>query len=228
MESIGTKPWSWAWIGRWGDEGYRSQACLSCARSFPSLVMPTRSSGPERSPHPESPGPPEDFTEGPSFLASLLTLPLPLFPLLRESPAPPARALEIGVAQPVPSQRAMGVVLSPLPGAPSPCPASVPLTQRGSRDFPLLRALQGRQPWGLLFSMARPLPLLQHCPFPGTLRSERTEMSIWGEAGNRAGPGGQSQSLLEQQRPLGKRNSPGGREGGGRCQPGSPSSASSC
>lgn len=107
----------------------------------------------------------------------------------------------------------MGVVLSPLPGALSPCPASVPLTQRGSRDFPLLRALQGRQPWGLLFSMARPLPLLQHCPFPGTLRSERTEMSIWGEAGNRAGTGGQSQSLLEQQRPLGKRNSPGGREG---------------
>lgn len=85
--------------------------------------------------------------------------------------------------------------MSPLPGAPSPCPASVPLTQRGSRDFPLLRALQGRQPWGLLFSMARPLPLLQHCPFPGTLCSERTEMSIWGEAGNRAGPGGQSQSL---------------------------------
>lgn len=39
-------------------------------------------------------------------------------------------------------------------------------------------------------------------------------MSIWGEAGNRAGPGGQSQRLLEQQRPLGKRNSPGGREGG--------------
>lgn len=68
----------------------------------------------------------------------------------QDSQTPPAQGAR---SQSIPSlslhSETWESVWPPPSGAPSLSPASEPLTQTGNRDFPRLRALQERQPWGL-------------------------------------------------------------------------------
>lgn len=161
MKPRGMRPQHWLWMARWwgwGADG-RSHACLCYALIFPILVMIMMSSGSERSPGPQgvtalilrAQGHLKTLQRASSFLVSPLHLCLFLSSIPNRNPKhPQSKILAAGVSQPVPYSEAWVLVSPPVPEAPLPSPASVSLTQTGNRDFPMLRALHGRQPWGLL------------------------------------------------------------------------------